>query len=162
MATALSIRERIMCQLVRDFEKVSAGTNNHLIDWEVVKRTALEDFDELLGPTMCIIEGDETSSDEQASVRKRLEVATEFWFEPFTGEDLASQANMILADVQRTVRTNPLILEDDTSPVCRLALDTVEVRSEIETGFEGLIGGVVVWQVIYRHAQNDPTKFVGF
>lgn len=162
MAEALPIRERILRQIKREFEKVGEGVGGHIVTWNNIKREPLESFDEIVGSTICILEGEEINSDEMGSTRKRLEVATEFWFTPSTGDEKAVEANLVLADVQKTLRSKSRLFEDDTTPPCQLAIDVQEIRNEIEIGEDNLIGGVVIWSVTFRHGQEDPAVLFGF
>jgi hypothetical protein len=150
----LPVRERILVQVEREFVKVQEGVNEHLLTWNTVVREPLEDVEQLVGNAISITEGPESNSDEVRSTRKTLELITEFWIRPFLGDVKSTEANLILGDVQRTIREALPLIEDSSD--CQLAIDIVEVRNELELGMEDLIGGVVLWNVVYRHSQEDP------
>lgn len=151
-----TIRQRILEQIKTDFLKVQKGVDEHVITWNTVEREAIDDSEQQMGGAIGITEGTEESDDELRTVRKTLEVFTEFWIRPMLGDDKATYANDVLGDVQRTVRGNPTVIEDGTT--CQLAIDTKEVRNELDLETEDLIGGVVIWSVVFRHDQDDPRK----
>lgn len=150
----LPIRERILVQVEAEFTAILEGVNEHLLTWNVVTRDEPEDVEQTMSSVISITEGVETNADEVRSVRKTMELMTEFWVRRELGDVKSTEANLILEDVQRTIREALPLTETTTN--CQLAIDIVEVRNELELGLEDLIGGVVVWNVIYRHAQNDP------
>ena len=150
----LTIRERILVQIERNFLEVQEGVDEHVLTWNVVTREAPRDVEQQMGDLIAITEGTEINSDEVRTVRKSMEIFTEFWLRTQLGDVKSSLANSVMGDVQRTIRQNLPLVEDDTG--CQLAIDIVEVRSEVELELEDLIGGVIVWNVVYRHDQDDP------
>lgn len=153
----VSIRERILRQIKLEFVNVQKGVDEHVITWNTIEREAIDDTEQELGDAVGITEGTESNTDELQTVRKTLEVFTEFWVRTQLGDDKSELANSVLTDVIRTLRGNPRLIEDGTVD-CQLAIDTVEVRNELDLETEDLIGGVVVWNVVYRHDQDDPRK----
>ncbi len=151
-----TIRERILAQIKTDFLKVQKGVDEHVITWNVVERSGIDDTEQQMSGAIGITEGTEQSDDELQTVRKTLELFTEFWIRPMLGDDKSVFANDVLGDVQRTIRGNPTVIEDGTG--CQLAIDTKEVRNELDLETEDLIGGVVIWNVVFRHDQDDPRK----
>ena len=161
MAIPLPIRERILQQIVINLEKVQEGNDEHVLTWNVITRDPWEDIEQLTSDTIGVFDMTEQSFDEQGFVRKRLEVVTEFWLKPKLGDDNAELINVVMGDVNRTMRADPTLITDPGPPVCQLAVDLVEVSSEVDLGREDLIGGVIVWNIIYRHDQDDPRKLYG-
>jgi len=151
-----TIRERILTQIKTDFLKVQKGVDEHVLTWNTVVREAVIDSEQQAGNALGITEGTETNDDEIQTTRKTLEVFTEFWIRPMLGDENSIYANDVLGDVIRTVRGNPTVIEDGTD--CQLAIDTVEVRNELDLETDDLIGGVVVFNVVFRHDQDDPRK----
>ena len=161
MAIPLPIRERILRQIVINLEKVQEGDDEHVLTWNVITRDPWEDIEQLTSDTIGVFDMAEQSFDEQGFIRKRLEVATEFWLKPKVGDDNAELINVVMGDVNRTMRKDPTLITDPGPPVCQLAIDLVEVSSEVDLGREDLIGGVIIWNFIYRHDQDDPRKLYG-
>ena len=161
MAVPLPIRERILRQIVINLEKVQEGDDEHVLTWNVVTRDPWEDVEQLMSNTIGVFDLGEQSNDEQGFVRKIMEVATEFWLKPMVGDDVASLINVVMGDVNRTMRADPTLIVDVGPPVCQLAVDLVEIRSEVELERRDLIGSVIVWNIIYRHDQDDPRKLYG-
>lgn len=161
MATPLPIRERILRKIVANLEKVQEGDDEHVITWNLVTRDPWEDVEQLMSDTIGVFDMTEQSFDEQGFVRKRLEVATEFWLKPKLGDNNAELINVVMGDVNKTMRADPTLITDIGPPVCQLAIDLVEVSSEVELEREDLVGGVIIWNIIYRHDQDDPGRLYG-
>lgn len=154
-----SIRERILKQLARNFEAVQQGVDDYILTWNTIKRSSPDDVEQVFDNTVGIIEGAELNTNEQQTVRKNLEVFTEFWVRTQLGDDKSELANSILSDVQRLMFTSQRVLESGTGT--QLAIDINEVSNELDLENEELIGGVVTWRVTYRHSQEDPRSQIG-
>ena len=161
MAIPLPIRERILRTIETNLAAMQEGEDEHVITWNTITRNPWEDIEQQMGDTIGIFDLSETSSDEQGYVRKTMEVATEFWIRPKLGDNDASEINIVMADVNRVMRADTTFIVDVGPPVCQLAIDLVEVRSEIDLEREDLVGGVIIWNILYRHDQDDPRKIFG-
>lgn len=153
MAVPVSIRERILRKFVLNFEEVQNGVDEHVVTWNTVTRRPIEDIEQQTDSSLIITEGVETADDNIGTVRKSLEIATEFWVPVLIGDDRSALVNLMLADVIRTVRADSNLIEADGT--C-LATDVVEASNEVELSDEEKVGGVVLWRVKYRHDQIDP------
>jgi hypothetical protein len=71
------------------------------------------------------------------------------------GFDPADELNRLLTAVQLT------IAEDRTCS--GLVCDILEVQNEIDATGRGssLVEGAIQWDVVYRHALDDPRRFIG-
>ena len=94
----------------------------------------------------------------EATVRR---FRARFWLKPKLGDNNAELINVVMGDVNKTMREDPTFIIDPGPPVCQLAIDLVEVSSEVELDREDLIGGVIIWNIIYRHDQDDPRRLYG-
>ncbi len=67
-----------------------------------------------------------------------------------------------MADVQITMRSD-INSTESVSPLCQLTINIVELRNEldVEGPKDNLVGGVIVWSILYRHSALDPTKLPG-
>ena len=155
MAVPVSVRERILRKFILNFEAVQNGVDEHVVTWNTVTRRPIEDIEQQTDSSLIITEGVETAEDNVGTVRKSLEIATEFWVPVLIGDDRSALVNLMLADVIRTVREDSNLIEAGTPPIC-LATDVVEASNEVELNDEDKVGGVVLWRVKYRHDQIDP------
>ena len=151
-----SLRERILTQIEANFGKVSAGTDGYTITWNTIERKEIENYEKTMGNAIGIVEGTELNTEEVQQSRKTLEVFTEFWVRSQLGDDRSKQANEALLDVQRIMRTNQRLIEDGTNT--QLVIDIREARNELDLEQRDTFGGVVVWEVIFRHSQTDPRE----
>ncbi len=147
MAIPLPIRERILQKIEANLTAMQEGEDEHVITWNTITRNPWEDIEQQMGDTIGIFDLSETSSDEIGFVRKTMEVATEFWIRPKLGDNDASEINIVMADVNRVMRADTTFIVDPGPPVCQLAVD--------------LVGGVIIWNILYRHDQDDPRKIFG-
>lgn len=82
----------------------------------------------------------------------RLRVATEFVYSMKIGDEPLTELNRILVDIQRLMRSD--------IQAGGLCLNIVESSSELDLDGpeDRLVGGIVFWEVLYKHATQDPTK----
>lgn len=152
------IRNRILAVLKQRFLDVADGVGGHIITWNVVERKPLEDQQMEMGNAIALLEGPETKRDEVQRVRASLTLLTEFWVRLELGDEPSDRLNRVMGDIYLTMRgTNGqgiYVLEPDDT---QLALDIQERRNELDVGGPGdtLVGGVVEWEILYRHHAND-------
>ena len=157
-----TVRERIMDHLHTRFKDVQNGTDDHIVTWNVVERRILTDEEQRLGPSLSLLDVSEQKSAEVGHSRSTMQVVTEFWLRPTLTDNPSVILNRIMGDVQKTMTSDPHSTVT-TSPLCQLTVDIRELRNEFDIDSAGdfLVGGMVVWEVLYRHQFADPTKLPG-
>lgn len=150
-----SIRENIMAHLKDRFETVEEGVGGSTLTWEHVTRDPLSKKAFQFESAVSILDPTERKTKEINYELATLRVAVEFTYRVMVGDERGTEANRLLMEIQKTMRSD--------IQTGGLALNTVEVRSELDIDGpdDKLIGGVSFWDVTYRHRNNDPTKLVG-
>ncbi len=157
------VRLRILDHLKARFLAIQEGVDDHVLTWNVVVVGVLDDIDETMGNALAIMEGNEVKNEEIGFVRCDLRIATEFSLRTELGENNSQAANLVMADIYRTMRSD-VHATVSTSPLCELTIDMREVSNDLDlenTSDRGFVSGVVVWSILYRHQINDPTKLFG-
>lgn len=162
MPVTLPVRDRILTHLKERFEAVEEGVDDHVITWNTVVRRVLSDSEQQTGDALAIIDGPERKIEEIGHIRCSLQVFTEFWVRLKLGDEPSERLNLVMSDIYRTMRSdiNSVVT---IVPPCELTLNITEQRNEfdIEGAGDDLVGGVVVWEVLYRHKPLDSTKLQG-
>ena len=153
-----SLRERILTVLKSRYENIEAGVDGYTITWNRVVRRPLTETEQEAGDALAIIDSAEVKSAEVQHYRSTMTVFTEFWIKLMEGDDPSVRLNLALLDVQRTMLSDIGALETPGDPTTQLAVDITEVRNEfdIDSAADRLVGGIVQWEVIYRHSEDDP------
>jgi hypothetical protein len=151
-----SIRERIMQSLVKRFEDMVAGINDYSTTWTMVSRVPLNSSQIKEGNILCVMDTEESKVAEINFMRCSLVVITEFWYRIRTGDNAATEANRMMTDIQRAMRSDIYTTDIESSG---LTLNIVESRNQldIDSVSDRLINGLVYWQVQYRHSKDNPT-----
>lgn len=160
----VSIRERIMAQIKRNFENIVVGEpvdDPWTIKWTVY-RAPLTDVTRGKGAALSVLEGQEDKKQLLEQYEPSLRVVLEFSAPVPKGEDWepASYANFLLAELQRRIYETDTVIEDETS--VQLALSTVETGSNIDVDAytSRRIEGALFVTVLYRHYVKDPRKYL--
>lgn len=158
----LTVRNRIMEHLKERFEGIEAGIDDYTVTWNTIARRPLSDIEMQTGDALALIDRGEAKSEEIGYMRSVMEVLTEFWIRVDFEEDPSVRLNEVLGEVQRTMRSD-INSTVTTVPLCQLTINITEVRNELDVEGPGdnLVGGVVAWEVVYRHQSNDPRKLIG-
>lgn len=150
-----SLRDNICEYWVSKFMDVDEDVDGHPLRWNSVLRVPLPKAEKILGNALAIMDTRERKTPEIAATRCNLTLATEFAIRGFEGDNIASEVNKIMTSVQR------VMLSDISSG--GLSLHVVENASELDIEGPGdrLVGGVIFWDIQYRHKLGDPTKHRG-
>lgn len=153
--TTLSIRENIMQHLLDRFSSVEEGVDGYTQTWAAVLRSPITKPEALTGPTLCLIEGQERNEAEIHSTRCSLTLYTEFWMPLPVGANPYSELNRLMADVQRCMRSDIYCGGTPSG----LTLNIVKTGDDLDVqASSSVVGGIVIWEVQYRHAVDDPRK----
>lgn len=150
--TERSIRDNIMEHLKDRFETVRAGTNRYTTTWNMVLRAPLTKQSKIIGDSVSILDLTEKKDESIGQMTCRLRVAIEFVYVMKIGDEPLTELNRILVDIQRLMRSD--------IQAGGLCLNIVESSSELDLDGpeDRLVGGIVFWEVLYKHATQDPTK----
>lgn len=149
---ATSIREQILVNLKSRFSSVQPGVDGHTVEWLLVERAPINNSNIRNGEVISILDAEEVKTPRIAHMECNLTVVTEFWYKMKQGDEGSTEANRLLADVQKTMR------EDIYSN--GLTYNIIELRNslDVDSVNDRLVNGVIFWQVNYRHKLNDPTQ----
>ena len=117
-----------------------------------IERAAIPEAEKINGPTLAIYDHSERKEPEIGSDRVKLTLTFEFSYPMKEGDKASTELNRILLDVQRLVRSDIY---------CGgLTLNVVEIGSDfdIEGTGDSIVGGIVQFEVLYRHKILDPSK----
>lgn len=153
--TTLSIRENILCHLQDRFQQVVEGVDGYNVTWSQVIRRPITKPEALTAPTLCLIEGQERNEAEIGATRCTLTLYTEFWTPLGVGGNPFTELNRLMADVQRCMRKDVYCGGTPSG----LTLNIVKVADDLDVqASSSVVGGIVIWEVQYRHAADDPRK----
>lgn len=149
--TDVSIRENIL-EFIRDAFECLDVVTPYTTEWAEIKRAPIPSADKKIGPTLSILDISERLEPEIGSMRNRLLIIFEFSYPMKEGDIASTELNRILLDIQRLVRSDIY---------CGgLSLNVVEIGSDLDiegTG-DSIVGGIVQFEVLYRHLILDPSK----
>ncbi len=154
---ALTIRERAVECLVLALESMQDGfptTDPYSVTWEIVARQELGVLGERKKYALAVIEGLERKEPKISQMECFLPVALEFRMILEPDDNPSVEGNRVLGDIQRKVR------EDIHLQGLTLNLVETENELDIEDAQDRQIGGTVMIEIHYRHAENDPRKLV--
>lgn len=150
------VLERIMQGLKFHFETVpmpvAAGET---LDWDVIVRAPLTDAERKMDTCVSIMEGQERSSELTGQTEKRLEVSIEYEVKSYLGEEPQAYANEVKAALEKYIAAH--------FRSHRRCLHMRLTASETDVGRTGdrVVGGILFYEMTYRHRTGDPTKAVG-
>lgn len=150
-----AVRERIMQGLKYAFETVPLTIASETMQFDVVVRAPLTKAEREMKSCLSIMEGQERSSELTSRTEKRLEVSIEYEIEAFMGEEPQTFSTDALAAIEKYVA--------DHFRNHRLCLHMKLTASETDVGRSGdrVVGGILFYEMTYRHRTGDPTKAVG-
>lgn len=151
----LPVRERILEFIKGEFLQKANGVNGYVQTWNTVQRRPLTDEEIALGSALGIFDTTEDNADEIQYQRKTMNVIIEFWLRTQIGEGPSSALNLALADITRTMLAD--------LNMGALTIDVRETRSELDIDGPGdnIVGGIAVFDIVYRHQVGDPRKLMG-
>lgn len=163
----LTIRERIMVEVVRRLTTMEAGApadDPYLVGFGRVTRGAsLEELHEMAPSGCSVTDTDERKTPNIQCMHCRLTVVVEFvaWVDP-GAEDPDTVGNRYLGAVQRRMREDIYLTEPDdgerTALQRRLCYNVVELRNQlfVDSVYDQKVTGASFWEIEYRHAISDP------
>jgi hypothetical protein len=152
-----SRREQILDALVTHFKGMATPTYTFVPGSTGVVRRRLMDADRKKEYMLSILDVEE---DKVALIRQfdcALHVELEFWALVSVSDDPPSKMNQFLADLQKSYRKTIV----SGGALESLVENIVEVRNEVDTESEHdrQLSGMLVLDVRYRHALDDPSAF---
>ena len=153
--TNLSIRENIVQHLLDRYRAMEEGVDGYTQTWVNVLREPITKPESLVGPTLALIEGSERNEAEVGATRCTLTLYTEFWLPLKVGANAFAELNRLMSDVQRCMRSDIYCGGTPSG----LTLNIVKVGDDLDVqASSSVVGGIVIWEVQYRHASDDPRK----
>lgn len=155
-----TVRDRIMEHLKARFEAVQKDVDDSPLTWNTVVRRQLTDTEQQHGHAITLLDPGEVKNEEIGYMRCELTVITEFWIRLYQGDVPSVRLNEVMGEVQRTMRSDIYSTVTPGDPTTQLTINITEVRNEfdVDSPDDSLVGGVVAWNVIYRHHILDPRR----
>jgi hypothetical protein len=154
--TTRSYRDNIMEYYLDLFVNLRAGTDEYSVTWNSVERKPLPASPSNFPSTaISIMDHRESKKELIGMYQCHLIIHTEFAIRLNVGDNPSVELNRLMLDVQRAMR------KDNTAG--GLIINVVETNSELDIEGPGdrLVGGIISWEVHYRHALDDPRKHRG-
>lgn len=151
-------REAAMVELQKVFTTQRAGEpvlDPYTFTWDMVEREPVNDAVRAgQKAVMAILEGPESKSPIIGQMEVNLRVFLEWTFYLDDGEQGATGFNRVLGEIQRRLREDIYLNQT--------VLNVVETGNEpdIDSPHDQQIGGTVFINILYKHAENDPRKYV--
>lgn len=175
--TSLSLRERIIREVVRRFETQREGLPTgttalgepapYDFAWDVVIRQPLTEDEKRKRYALAVIDPAEVKEFQIHTFRARLNLELRFHVLAgqvlSRGEDVSQVANMILLNIERRVMEDIQLGEGGSSVATdKLADQVILVGSEldIDSFQDRKIEGAVFVDVLYKHVHGDPRRRV--
>lgn len=170
--TEVSRRERIVAEVRRRLADIQEGqpvSDPYRITFGVVTRgSPLEGIHSTYRFGCAVIDTDEQKLPKINQMDSILTVVVEFAARVDVNEEPSEVGNRVMTDIQRKMREDLNLTEpddpDDTRPALERALseNVIEVRNQLFIdGFDDRkITGAVFFNVLYKHAINDPRTLV--
>lgn len=161
MPEVFSIRERAIRALVDTFKRQGrgvAGPNSpgkpYDFGWDDIVRFPITDREKRKNNVLAILEGPERKERETSCMRATLELNLEFHVKASGKEELATQLNRVLLNIQRRLR--------EDLHLGGLTYNVVETGNTIDVDAfsDNVLEGVVFVLMEYKHFERDPREIV--
>ena len=161
VATADSIRERMLVELVRlyDTQEVSGG---YPFTWDTVIRAPLLDGNRRKDYELAVLDRGELKDIQTQWQHSTLEIDLE-WSSLLSRDDVPSiRANQILLSLERRLNENLYLYEGGENSDQQLALRAWTIGNEysVLNETDRRIEGVMFVRVLYKHTVADPRRQV--
>lgn len=148
-----TVRERILKQWKKNLEDMQDG--GQVLFYHVER--ALIGENDFTNNAVSLIDGGETASEyEVGYILNTLRVDVVFTLRPWEGEDLSSQLNHIDGLIVKEFLSKIDTIEAVTGDALSLNIVPVSFTPDIEGPFDNTIEGARVFNILYRHAKQDP------
>lgn len=165
VARATSYRDRIMEAAKAAFRRIAVGEpvgDPRTIAWSVVERRPLADKDRGKDNALSILDTDEQKSELLEQKDCSLKVVLEWYSVVPTGVDFATHNNRVLLELQLTCM-DPATWTDEFGEWLVINVQdrgsSLDVDSYASTN-NRRVEGTLFLNVIYRHAQRDPRRYI--
>lgn len=151
----LPVRSRIMAAISDRFKARVAGTGGATITWNTVVRAPLSRLEKKMGNCVGITTGSERVLRRDMVETRVLPVMIEFECRTLLGDSPDDSVIETLCEIQATVK-----VDLQFGGLC-LHMYEIDNTLDIEAGDDRSVGGVVTFEVTYRHMFDDPRRLVG-
>jgi hypothetical protein len=165
---ATSRRERILEEIKRrmcEMDEGHPGSDPYTVTWDVVTRSGLEGLHDRKRHALSIVDTDENKTPKIQQMDANLRVVLEFRVFLETEEEASPAVNRVMTDIQRKMREDLHLTEPDDGRALNereLSESVVEIGNQTNIGgfLDRQAGGVVFYNVKYKHAIQDPRELV--
>ncbi len=160
VATADSVRERILRELCRLFDSQLKNVNSYTFAWETVIRAPLLDGHRRKNYELAVIDRGELKEIQIGTQHATLEIDLE-WSSLMGRDDEPSiRANEIILSLERRLNENPDVFAGGTNAGQQLALRAWTIGNEwnADNDTDRRIEGVMFVRVLYKHGVADPRE----
>ena len=164
VATADSIRERILVELRRLYDTQIKVVGGHTFAWETVIRAPLLEGHRRKNYEMAIIDRNELKQIEIGCQISTMEIDLEWSSLLGRDDEPSSRANEIILSLERRLNENVMVFEggdDQTDQQLALRAWTIGNDWNADNDNDRRIEGVMFVRVLYKHAVSDPRKQIG-
>jgi hypothetical protein len=154
--TTRSLRDNIIENIVDRFVSMQKNVDEYSTTWNSVTRSPLPDsVSQIPDTAISIMDFRERKNPVIGAFEPNLVLHAEFAIRLKVGDIASVELNRVMVDIQR------VMMSDIYSG--GLSLNIVEVSSELDIQGPGdrLVGGIITWEVLYRHKHDDPRKLRG-
>lgn len=152
---SVPVRTRIMRAIVDRFKSRVAGEAGARITWNTVIRAPLSRMEKKLGDCVGITTGTERVIKRDLTETRVLPVMIEFEVRTMLGESPDESLVETLSEIQAAIKQDLQF-----GGLCLHMYET-DNNLDVEAGDDRSVGGVVAFEVTYRHMFDDPRRLVG-
>lgn len=164
VATADSIRERILVELRRLFDSQLKNVNSYPFAWETVIRAPLLEGNRRKNYELAIIDRGELKEIQIGCQLSTLEIDLEWSSLLGQNDEPSIRANEIILSLERRLNENVAVFEGgDSQTDQQLALRAWTIGNEwnADNDTDRRIEGVMFVRVLFKHALSDPRRQIG-
>ena len=164
VATADSIRERILKELRRLYDSQLKNVNDYPFAWETVIRAPLLEGNRRKNYEMAIIDRTEQKVIEIGCQISTMDIELEWSSLLGRDDEPSTRANEIILSLERRLNENVMVFEggdDQTDQQLALRAWTPGNDWNADNDNDRRIEGVMFVNVLYKHAVSDPRKQIG-
>lgn len=159
MSNQVSVRERVVQQIERKLEAMTAEYNNGVFFKHVV-RGELNRSQKFQGNSIAIQDGPESYTYQTCYLQCNLQVGIEFWFATAINSVPSKELGIVLAELKRVFMTDINLIEQTTSAQLAENVRILEVDYDVEGPFERVVSGYLQLEVIYRENKENPYQLM--
>jgi hypothetical protein len=150
-----SLRENICAHIADRLASIQAGVGQYTHTFNLVTRAPITKPEATVDVSVAVLDPRESKSREVGYQRCVMTLVTEFYIRLKLGDVPRTEINVVMLDIYRS------IMADQTCSGLTISITETGNEVDVDGPSDGLVSGVLVWEILYRHQINDPRKKVG-